>query len=95
MNGRFNDLNSSIIADVVGYVGWQWYLWKAECTRVHVVYWSCELENWDHGVRVVQWLGSESNVDVNEGCLMSIEPAWLEGDCSSGDGPFRSILCHW
>ena len=37
----------------------------------------------------------KAHVDVDEGCLMSCEPAWLEGDGAAVNWPFCAVGRDW
>ena len=52
----------------------------------------CDLENGDEGEGEVVWtvvgtVDAEAHVDVHEGCGVPLEPAGLQGDGATADGP--------
>ena len=100
MNSRLYDLNRRIITDFHRRIRRQWHLRQAERAWIRILAWSNNLEDWNHGERHVGWSAvwavcAESQVHVEEGCGVALEPAGLEGDCSAAYGPFCSICGRW
>ncbi len=85
-------MDGRIVADVEGDVGRQRDLRQADCARIHDVGGASDLEYRHHGVRVVEGLGTKTQVDVDKGRLVSDEPAGLEGKGAASDGPFGPVL---
>lgn len=92
MHRRLNNLNSSIITNIHTDIGRQRNLRQTECTRVHLICGARQLEDGDDGVRVVEWFVAETHVYVDEGGLVTGEPAWLESYGSTVYGPFCAVL---
>lgn len=91
MNGGFNDLDRRMVADIDSDVGREGNLREAKRSRVRVVRWTDDLERRKHRVAHVRWDGSQSQVDVEEGRFVALEPAWLDRYRSAANGPFGSI----
>ena len=58
------------------------------------------MEDGDHGEGHVGWsavgpVGAESEIHVEEGGGVALEPAWLKGDGSAGCGPEGAVRCCW
>lgn len=92
MNRRLNNLNSSIIPNIHTDIRRQRDLRQAKRARVHLVGGTRELEDGDDGVRVVERFVAETHVYVDEGGLVTGEPAGLEGYGSAVYGPFCAVL---
>lgn len=91
MNSGFNDLDRRVVANVDGDVGRERNLREADCSWVRIVRWTDDLERGNHRVAHVRRDSSQSQVDVDQCRLVSLEPAWLERDRSATNGPFGSI----
>lgn len=91
VNSGLNELNGRIVANLRRVACRQRYLREAECAGVVVVRWAGQLEYGIHGMRIVERFRSDSHVDVDEGGLVTGEPARLKGDGSSSDRPFRAV----
>lgn len=91
MLGRLNDLDRSMIAWAHADVGRQRDLWQADRARIRVIGRAVDLEGRDHGVAHIRGHRSQTQVDVDERCRMTLEPARLESDRTAADGPFSSV----
>jgi hypothetical protein len=96
MDGRLHNLNCRIIARIDGCIRRKWHLGEAEGARVGVLRGADYLEDGDHGEGHVLWsvigaISAEPKVHVEEGRSMALEPAWLDCDCTSEDGPFCPV----
>lgn len=87
----FNDLDRGIIAyfgiEGIGYSD----LGKTERSRVWICVRSVELKGGCYGMAHVSWYGSESQVNVDEGCFMAAEPSGLERYGTTGNRPFCTV----
>lgn len=92
---RLNDLNSRQITHVHRQTSRQRNLRKTECARVRVRGGSDNLEGRDHWVAHVWWHGTETEVEVEEGCGVTLEPAWLNGDGAALGRPFCAVGGGW
>lgn len=95
MLGSLDDLDGGIVADVHGDVCWKRHLWYTELALVHGIRWSENLENRDHGMRHVQWLSAQSQVDVEECFRVALKPARLDTDSTAANRPFCSVCRSW
>jgi hypothetical protein len=100
MNSRLDDLNRRIITHIHRRIHRQRHLRQAERAWIRILAWPDNLEDWNHGERHVGWstvwaVGAESQVHVEEGCGVALEPTGLEGDCSAAYGPFCSVCGCW
>ena len=91
MFGRLDYLDSSIITRADTNVGRQGHLRQTDSTRVRVVGRTDDLEGGDDRVAHVFRNLAESQVDVDQGSGMTWEPARLEGESTTADGPFGSV----
>jgi len=91
---RFNNLDCRIVANLGGVVCGQRYLGQAELAAVLLVRRADNLENGQHGVRVVQGLVAVAHVDVEQGKCMAGEPSGLDGDCATPNGPLCTVARH-
>jgi hypothetical protein len=92
MHRGFYHLDGSVIADIYTLVRWQRYLWEAESAWIRSFAGTSDLEHWNHGEGHIWWsavwsIRSESQVDVEERRSVPLEPAWLNGYCSTADWP--------
>lgn len=62
---KLNDLDGCIVSNLGRVVGGQGHLWQAELPMVLLVRGSGNLEDGQHGVRVVQRFVSVAHVDVD------------------------------
>lgn len=89
MHRQLDDLDGSVVARLDVHVGGEGHLREADGAGVGRLAGAEDLEGRDHGVghvgraavgNAVGTLGAEAHVDVDEGCRMPGEPAWLECD---------------
>lgn len=95
MSRRLNDLNGRQITHVHRQTGRQWNLGQAECARVRVRGWSDDLEGREHRIAHIWGYGAETEIEVEEGCGMALEPAWLNGDGATLNRPLRAVSGGW
>ena len=92
MHSQLHDLNGRHVARLdVGILG-HGNLRHANGSRVRIPRGTPELPDGLHDVAhvgrtIVGAVSAESHVDVNEGRLVTLEPAWLEGYSSAGRWP--------
>jgi hypothetical protein len=96
MHSHLYHLDGRVVADIHGCVRWEWYLWEAECARVGSFAGTGDLEHWYHGKRhvlcsTIRSVSPESQVDVEESCCVTLEPAWLESYSSTKYWPCCSV----
>lgn len=89
--GDLDDLDGGVVADVDRDVWWDGDLREAETTRVVQIRGTSDLEDRNHVVGHVERLGAQSQIDVEEGELMTVEPTWLDGNGASAYGPLGSV----
>lgn len=97
---NLHDLDRCVVARRYGGVGWQGHLGQTHGARVRVRAGADDLEGRDHGEAhvfgaAVGSIGAEAQVDVQEGCLVALEPARLEGDGAALSGPVCSVCGCW
>lgn len=95
MSRRLNDLNSRQITHIHCQTGWQRNLGQTECAWVRVRGGSDDLEGREHRVAHIWGYGAETEIEVEEGCGMALEPAWLNGNGAALDRPFRAVGGGW
>jgi hypothetical protein len=96
VDGSLHNLDRCIITGIDSCVCWEWDLRQAESAGVRVLRGTDNLENWHHRVGHVRWsaiwaISAKSQVHVEECSGVALEPAGLERDCSSVDGPFCTV----
>lgn len=89
---RLNHLDRREIARADTDISWQRHLREADGARVWVIGRAGDLEGRDDRVAHVLGNGAESHVDVDQGGLMALEPARLEGHGAAADRPFAAVL---
>lgn len=92
---RLNDLNSRQITHIHGQAGRQRNLGQTKCARVRVCRGPDNLEGREHRVAHVWWHGAETEIEVEEGCGMALEPAWLNGNGAALDRPLCAVGGCW
>lgn len=101
MLGRLDHLDGDVHALMQADVGGHGHLRNADvCTRIGDIVGAGDLERLDDIVRIVLWdivanfgvveIG-QADVDVNEGNLMTLKPAWLEVESSALEGPVSAV----
>lgn len=85
MDGDFDDLDGGVVAGLDGGVGWERHLWEAEASWVGVLGGADDLEDGHHGEGHVggaagRAVGAESEVYVEEGGGVALEPTWWMGE---------------
>lgn len=95
MSRRLNDLNSRQITHINRQTGRQGNLGQTECARVRVRGGTDDLEGREHWAAHVLWYGAETEIEVEEGCGVALEPAWLNGDGAALDRPFCAVGGGW
>lgn len=88
---RLNDLDSRFVADVDSDIGGQRHLRQTKCTRVWVIGRAGDLKRRHDGVAHVLGHRTETDIDINQGSRVTREPAGLNGDCSTANGPFGAV----
>jgi hypothetical protein len=91
---RFDNLNRCIIAHLGRIILRQRHLRQTEASIILHIRWASDLENGQHGVRVVERFVTVTHVYVEEGERVAREPAGLETDGAAADGPFGAVLTH-
>ena len=92
MDGSLDDLDGRIISRLDSHVGRQRDLRQTEAVaRIGGVARADDLEDGQHGQRVVDGHVAEPEVDVDERMLVPGEPAGLHGDGAAGRGPFCAV----
>lgn len=74
---KFYDLDGRIVTNLWCIVRRQWDLRKTECTVVLLIGRTGDLEDADHAVGVVEWLGFVTHVDKELCVCVAGKPAWL------------------
>ena len=91
MQRRLDDLDRCVIANIHRLVDGKWQLRQTESAFVRIDAGTDQLEVWDERVRHVERLVTEAHVDVDVGCWVVCEPAWLEGDGTACYRPVGAI----
>ena len=92
---RLNDLNGRQITHIHRQTGRQRNLGQTECARIRVRGGTDDLEGREHWVAHVLRYGAETEIEVEEGCGVALEPAWLNGDGAALDRPFCAVGGGW
>jgi hypothetical protein len=89
-------LDGGVVTDIDGCVRRERYLWEAERAGIGSFAGAGDLEDRYHWKRHVWWsiiwsISPKSQVDVEEGCRMALEPAWLDSYRSTTYWPCCSV----
>lgn len=95
MDGSLDQLDCCVVSDIDRVVRRQRYLRNTKCARICLRRGSDNLESAIHDIGVIDRIVAEAQVDVDERTSMALEPARLEGNSTTFDWPFRSVLGHW
>lgn len=91
MLGGLDQLNCGIVARADGDIGRQGHLGQTHGTGVRVIGRADDLEGWDNRVAHVVGDFTEAEVDIDQGSGVAWEPARLEGDSTTADGPLGTV----
>lgn len=99
VNGVLDHLDGGVVARLDGDVGRHGQLGNADGARVGVAAGAEDLEGRVEGLghvvgTVVRAVCPETDVDVNVGRGVALEPAGLEGDGAASRGPVGAVLGH-
>ena len=89
---QLDNLNRRIVAYLRRETGGQRDLWQTKGAVVLLVRGPCDLEDGQHGMRVVERLIAKAHVDVEHGECVAGEPARLKGESAAFERPFGAIL---
>ena len=88
---RLNNLDRSVLSHNGCVVHRQWHLGDTYASVVEHVRWTDDPKDGLHGERVIFWDGANTEVDVEEGVGVALEPAWLNTDGTTAYRPFGSV----
>lgn len=88
---RLHHLDRREITNFGTDVGRQRDLGQTEGTGVGVVGRTRNLEWWHDGVAHVEGNLAESHIDIDQGRQVALEPAGLDSDSATGDGPLGAV----
>ena len=93
--GDHDDLEGRVVADIHMRIGRQRDLGQADAlVRVRVVAGPEEADGPEDGVGHVGRVVAEAHVDVEEALGVALEPAGLEADAATGEGPLGAVLAR-
>lgn len=92
MLSRLDDLYRRIVPHDGGVVDRQWHLRETETAIIQCVAGAGDFKHGHHVQGVIEGNGPVAEVDVEEGGGMAGEPARLQPDSTTGDGPFGTVL---
>lgn len=101
MHRRLHNLNRSIIPHIHRRIRREGNLRQTKRSRIRSLAWPSDLEHWHHGERhvwgtaergiIFRTIVAESEVDVEEGGGVALEPAGLDGDGAAGYRPVGAV----
>lgn len=91
MLGGLDQLDRGVVTRADGDIGRQGHLGQTHGTGVRVVCRADDQEGRDDGVAHIGGDLAEADIDVDQGSGVAWEPARLEGDSTTADGPLGSV----
>ena len=88
---RLDDLNSRLVAHLDVNALRNWNLRQADRARIRVVRGTDNLERWYDRVAHVFGDFAESHIDVHQSRGVTLEPAWLDSNGATANGPVSAI----
>lgn len=87
-----DDLDRCVVSDFRCVIRRQWDLRNTEGAIILLVGRASDLEDWQHSMRVVEWLVAVAHVYVEKRVGVAREPTWLNRYSAAFQWPLCTIL---